>query len=181
MYFIKPFTTLLCLLFVLAKASQAQNSTLPLPTRFGYILFPGFQALDVFGPLDALNVLSSRFPMNLTLLSSTLDPVATDKVPWWRSPQGSTFGESVLPTHTFSTAPELEVLLVPGGLGTRAPAPLLDETVAFIKNSYPKLRYLITTCTGSWLAARAGVLDGRRATSNKLAWANVRFGCPYCC
>lgn len=46
-------------------------------------------------------------------------------------------------------------------------APLVD----FIRETYPKVQYMITVCTGSWLAARAGVLDGRRATSNKRSWA----------
>ncbi|PVH73400.1 class I glutamine amidotransferase-like protein [Cadophora sp. DSE1049] len=160
-------------IFLLAGAANSQNTTAPVPTRFGYILFPGFQALDVFGPLDALNLLSLQYTINLTLLSTTLDPVATEKTSWWKSPINSTFGESVLPTHTFDTAPELDVLIVPGGLGTRAPAPLLDPAIAFIKDRYPSLQYLITTCTGSWLAARSGVLDGRRATSNKAAWART--------
>lgn len=125
---------------LLARTTSSQNSTGPLPTRFGHILFPGFQALDVFGPLDALNPLSLQFTINLKLFSTTLNPVATEKTAWWKSLINSTFGESVLPTHTFNTAPELDVLIVPGGLGTRAPAPLLDPAIAFIKDRYPSLR-----------------------------------------
>lgn len=141
------------------------------PTRYGYLLFPGFQAIDVFGPLDALNTLSWSHNITLSLIAKTLNPVSTVV----RNPAfnrvNSTFGESVLPTSTFATAPPLDVLLVPGGIGTTAPN--LDEEIAFIKATYPTLQYLITVCTGAGLAARAGVLDGKRATTNKAVWADT--------
>lgn len=141
------------------------------PVHYGCVIFPGFQALDVFGPLDALNVLSWTHNITLSLISKTLDPVSTVV----RNPKynrvNSTFGESVVPTATFATAPPLDVLLVPGGIGTRAPD--LEEEIAFIRDTYPKLHSLITVCTGAGLAARAGILDGRKATTNKFAWAET--------
>lgn len=85
----------------------------------------------------------------------------------------SSFGESIVPTHTFDNAPELDVLIVPGGLGTRALSPQLDPLIAFIKERFPTLKYFITVCTGAGLAARAGVLDGKFATTNKKAWAET--------
>ncbi|KAF4555495.1 Hypothetical protein D9617_2g054560 [Elsinoe fawcettii] len=137
------------------------------PLNVAVLLFPAFQALDIFGPLDALNILAYTQPLNLHILSRTLDPVST-KPP--TAGVGSSFHESVVPTHTFSSPPpDIDVLFVPGGLGTRAPE--TQELVDFIKTHYPKAKYMITVCTGSWLAARAGVLDGRRATSNKASWA----------
>lgn len=60
---------------------------------------------------------------------------------------------------------------MPGGLGNRLPS--ANGVVDFIKSRYPKLRYLITVCTGSGLAARAGVLDGKRATTNKWAFGET--------
>jgi putative intracellular protease/amidase len=85
---------------------------------------------------------------------------------------GSNFSQSIVPTHTFKHPPkDLEVLIVPGGLGSRAPPPALLDAVAYIKDVYPRLRYIISVCTGATLLARAGVLDGRRATTNKHAWA----------
>jgi transcriptional regulator GlxA family with amidase domain len=65
----------------------------------------------------------------------------------------------------------MEVLMIPGGGGTRST--YLNNTLAFVAETYPKLRYLITVCTGSGLAAKAGILDGRNATTNKAAWATV--------
>ena len=106
--------------------------------------------------------------MTLALLSSTLEPVTT------KSPlSANAVSQSVVPTHTFATAPSLDLLLVPGGLGARGSSPEIEEAISYIRNVYPQLRYLITVCTGSGLAARAGVLDGKRATTNKRAWAEI--------
>ncbi|KAJ5374858.1 hypothetical protein N7517_006864 [Penicillium concentricum] len=138
------------------------------PLRVGVVLFPGFQALDVFGPLDCINVLSWSHNVTMALLSSTLEPVTT-KPPAF----ANAMGQSVVPTHTFATAPSLDLLLVPGGLGTRGSSPAIEEAISYIKNVYPQLKYLVTVCTGSGLAARAGILDGKCATTNKMAWAEI--------
>ncbi|KAI0542736.1 ThiJ/PfpI family protein [Xylaria digitata] len=134
------------------------------PTKFGVVLFPGFQALDVFGPLDALNNLSRMIPLEFTVLAVTLDPVNTEV------PNPGRIGQSVVPTHTFDNCPkDLEVLLVPGGFGARDPA-ITAPIVEFLKRIFPQLRHLLTVCTGSAIVAQSGLLDGRRATSNKRSW-----------
>ncbi|KAI1351316.1 ThiJ/PfpI family protein [Xylaria sp. FL0043] len=134
------------------------------PTKFGVVIFPAFQALDVFGPLDALNSLSRTTPLELSLLAATLDPVST------KVEGPGHIGQSVVPTHTFDQCPEdLEVLLVPGGPGTRNPA-TTAPIVEFLKMVFPRLRFLLTVCTGSAILAQSGLLDGRRATSNKRSW-----------
>ncbi|CAN8096000.1 unnamed protein product [Discula destructiva] len=155
----------------LAAAAAAAAAAVPKPVSFGVVVFPGFQALDLFGPLDALNMLSSSHKMNLHILAATLDPVSTARPPDFPGGVGSQFAQRILPTHTFATAPPLDVLLVPGGIGTRLPG--IASAVDFVRDVFPSLQYLVTVCTGAWVAARAGVLDGRRATSNKLAWAQT--------
>ncbi|KAL4958938.1 DJ-1/PfpI family protein [Aspergillus stella-maris] len=140
------------------------------PLRIGLLLFPGFQSLDAFGPIDCLNVLSNDHPLTLSILSHSLDPVST------RPPQlPHRLGQSVMPTHTFANAPELDVLLVPGGHGTRlADSVEIKEAIKFIETIYPSLKYLITVCTGSRLASLAGVLDGRKATTNKAVFHEAK-------
>ena len=132
------------------------------------ILFQTFDLLDVFGPLDALQMLSKQQQLDLFLLSESLDPITTEPTASFMNPKNSSFFPKVLPTHTFADAPDLDVLIVPGGLGTRSP--FLNGTIDYIRNTYPKLKYLLTVCTGAGVAARAGVLDGKRATTNKLSW-----------
>ncbi|KDQ31673.1 hypothetical protein PLEOSDRAFT_153893 [Pleurotus ostreatus PC15] len=136
------------------------------PGNWGVLLFPNFAALDVFGPIEALNLLSETVPLNLSLIAKTLDPVPTQPhVPG----EVSNFTQSVVPTHTLANAPsDIEVLLIPGP-GPRAPD--LRDEIAFIRDTYPRLKYLIAVCTGAWLAADSGVLDGHNATTNKAAWA----------
>ncbi|KAG8157988.1 hypothetical protein KVR01_012260 [Diaporthe batatas] len=157
--------------------THTSGNARPKPVNFGVIVFPAFQLLDVFGPLDALSLLSRSYNMNLYIIAATMDPVSTKRLtppdsggiqPGPSKSPG--FGTTILPTHTFSTAPDLDVLVVPGGQGTRARSPAISEAIGFIRERFDSLQYLITVCTGAGLAARSGVLDGRRATTNKLAW-----------
>lgn len=150
------------------------------PKKFAIALFHGFQALDVFGPIDALNLLSFSKPLELCILAETLDPVSTvperlpDDSPIPNLPATGVIGESIVPSHTYKDAPEdIEVLMVPGGRGTRN-LPRTQHVADFIKERFPKLRYLLTICTGASIAARSGVLDGKNATTNKMAYDWVR-------
>jgi putative intracellular protease/amidase len=140
----------------------------PLPLQFGLIVYPQFEVLDVFGPLEALNVVGRKefgpknVDISLVIIAETLEPVSS-------MAKCSKIDQRILPTHTFETAAklELDVLLVPGGLGSDAPN---KAAIKFIADRFGSLQYLITVCTGADLAARAGVLDGLCATTNKAAW-----------
>lgn len=76
----------------------------------------------------------------------------------------------ILATHSFENPPPLDVLLIPGGILSDENAPALN---AFIAEQYPKLEYLLSVCTGARNLADAGVLEGKRATSNKAVWDTV--------
>ncbi|KAH8144414.1 uncharacterized protein LAJ45_11614 [Morchella importuna] len=163
-----PRLTAMAALLVSSTAACAAEVP-PLPVNFGVLVFPAFQALDVFGPLDTLNMLSTLFKTNLYIIAETLDPVSTKTRSASMNTTGSNFGESIVPTHTFANPPALDVLIIPGGAGTRA-GTLLDPAREYIKATFPTLQYLLTVCTGSALAASTGILDGKNATSNKAAW-----------
>ncbi|KAH7399033.1 class I glutamine amidotransferase-like protein [Phaeosphaeria sp. MPI-PUGE-AT-0046c] len=210
----------------LAKPSQPPfSNTTALPTHWGLLVFPHFQALDVFGPIDVFNNLAMMYKnstsMYLTILSRTMAPVTTGM-----AGMAGGFEEKIVPTTTFQeyltkgkphygkpadgkpvedcddgagghaiakramrfgarqdhgSMPhdmmppmppkdlgDIEVLIVPGGGGTRSN---VTEEIAFIKEMYPKVKWILSICTGATLLSRAGVLDGKKATTNKFSWA----------
>ena len=71
----------------------------------------------------------------------------------------------ILPSSTFETCPDLDVICVPGGAGMN---PLLndDETLAFIKRQAASAQYITSVCTGSLVLGAAGLLKGKRATTH---------------
>ena len=152
--------------------TSTNATSLPPPHKWGIVLFRAFEPLDVFGPYEALFTLARSSRIDISWLAETLEPVSTAP----QSPSMNKFNSSAFisipPTHTFATAPsDIEVLLIHGGAGARAPN--LNATLEYIKTTYPKLKYLITVCTGSMVVAKTGLLSGVRATTNKAAWKSV--------
>jgi transcriptional regulator GlxA family with amidase domain len=121
----------------------------------GAVLFPGFELLDVFGPLEMFGLLGGRAQI-LTL---------AEQAGAVRSSQGPVS----LADAPLSGARDLDVLFVPSGWGTRREVSnegLLGE----LRRLSQGARLVAGVCTGAALLARAGILDGRRATSNKKAF-----------
>ena len=130
-------------------------SASPAPLGVGVVLFEGFELLDVFGPLEMLGKLS-----RITMLAERTGPVASIQGP-----------RSVV-DMAIADSPGFDVILVPGGFGTRREAlnpPFLGALAALAARS----RYVTSVCTGAALLAKAGILDGRKATTNKRAYAWV--------
>ncbi|MEO6827587.1 MAG: DJ-1/PfpI family protein [Microbacteriaceae bacterium] len=124
--------------------------------RISIVLFDGFELLDVFGPVQLLGRLPEAF--SVTLVGPTAGSV--------RSSQGT----EVVATVGYADAATPQIVMVPGGMGTRR----LVEDAEFLSwlASWSEGAELVTSvCTGSALLAAAGLLDGFRATSNKLAFA----------
>lgn len=81
------------------------------------------------------------------------------------------------PTYSFDDDPQLDVLLVPGGPGSRIEYNN-SVFIDYIKRTHPKLKYTLSVCTGAQLLAKAGVLDGKNATTNKAAWKEMTVSGP---
>jgi putative intracellular protease/amidase len=71
--------------------------------------------------------------------------------------------------YSFETAPQFDILMVPGGMGTRSEINNA-AMLAFIQKQDKATQWTVSVCTGAALLAKAGVLKQRRATSNKLAF-----------
>ena len=129
----------------------------------GTLLFDGFELLDVFGPLEMFGLLEDR--VRLVMLAE--DPGLV------RSHQGPV----ALADSALGEVRRLDVLLVPGGMGTRREV-LNPEFLAGLAAAAQASAYVASVCTGSALLARAGLLDGKRATSNKRAFGWVKSQGP---
>lgn len=127
--------------------------------KIAFIMFEDYETLDVFGPAEIFGRLVDKYTLKFYSLEGGVItnrhgvPIMTEK-----------FG-------TIENKPE--IILVPGGLGTRKQVnnlKLLDK----IKELSLASDYVLSVCTGSALLAKSGLLDGKKATSNKRAfsWAS---------
>jgi len=123
------------------------------------VLFDDFTALDVFGPVEVLTV--SEYTLA------------------YYSPQGGLVANHQgieIMTRPWTEIPPGNILLLPGGYGTRRA--VQDESfIAGLARLAEAAQYCLTVCTGSALLAQTGLLNGRKATSNKKSLDWVRgFG-----
>ncbi|BDG01222.1 DJ-1/PfpI family protein [Anaeromyxobacter oryzae] len=122
--------------------------------RLGIYVFKDAEIVDFAAPYGVFSV-ARRFDADLDafLIADAMRPVQAQA------------GFTVLPNYAFSDEPAMDAFLVPGGYGTR------QETYnrrlhAFIR-ALPETTLLTAVCTGSWVYAKMGLLDGLPATSRK--------------
>lgn len=119
-------------------------------TNIVFLLFPGITQLDFTAPAQAL----SRMPgAALAGAAVTIDPIMTDS------------GFAIMPTHDFTSAPQADILCIPGGHGV---ADALGDaaTIDFIARQAAGAEWVTSVCTGAFLLGRAGLLTGKRATTH---------------
>jgi putative intracellular protease/amidase len=117
------------------------------------LVFPGFQTLDFFGPIEMLGGL--RNDIEITIVAETLDPVP------------SVHGYKILPEKTLADCDDYDLLFIPGGDSALIVAESKVVSDWLIKTS-ANAELVMTVCTGSVLLATTGVLDGYQATTNKI-------------
>jgi len=140
--------------------------------RVGIVLFDDVEILDFCGPFEVFSVVrldeekrrEQASPFDVFLVAEKVDPVITAG------------GMRVIPDHTFGSCPKLDVLVVPGGWGTRTEmnnSVLLD----WLRARASEVETLTSVCTGSMLLGSAGLLDGLHATTHwrSLDWMRDSF------
>lgn len=125
----------------------------------GTIFYNDFELLDAYGPMEMFGALGDK--MELVNVAEQAGPVK------------SSAGPKTIADFSFANAPELDLILLPGGIGTIAE---LKNTALlnFLKQRCPKTQLTMSVCTGSALLAKAGLLDGLSATTNKMFFELAR-------
>ena len=130
------------------------------PKHIGILLFPEVEELDAVGPWEVLGFWTRYFPddgYETTTLSKNGGPVRCAK------------GMEITAAHSYRDAPPLEVLLYPGGMGTRPH--LNDERqLEWVQKQRASTPLMTSVCTGSLVYAAAGLLSNRPATTH---WASL--------
>ncbi len=119
------------------------------------VLFPDFEMLDLYGPLELFSFFRDEFEIRTVALQA--------------GPVKASGGPETVAQDGMGGGGDYDILLVPGGMGTRN----VHSDKAFLSwlaTRADKAEIVTSVCTGSLLLARAGVLDGRKATTNKLAF-----------
>jgi len=122
------------------------------PLTLGAILYDGFELLDLYGPLEMFGNLKPQIEI-ITVAGKIR------AVPSFQGPQ-------TMAEFDYQNCPPLDLILLPGGFGTIKE--LGNQAIlSFLKERVPSAKVTMSVCSGSWILAKAGLLDGRRATSNK--------------
>jgi cyclohexyl-isocyanide hydratase len=130
------------------------------PLQIGLLVFPKVTQLDLTGPLQ---VFSSLPDATVHLIWKRIEPVASDTV------------LTIMPTISFADCPQLDVICVPGGVGTDDMVND-EEMLQFLRRQAKGAKYVTSVCTGSLVLGAAGLLNGYRATTH---WAAMEFLGPY--
>jgi transcriptional regulator GlxA family with amidase domain len=130
----------------------------------GILVFDDVELLDFAGPFEVF----SRVRLEPGVASRRTDdsaPFEVFTVAKTRAPIRTVGSVEVVPRHGFDDAPRIDLLVVPGGFGTR---PLLEDaaTLEWIRAVSARARLTTSVCTGALLLAKAGLLDGKRATTH---------------
>lgn len=143
-----------------AKATDQPDAQAKTPRTLGVVLYPRFELLDVCGPVEMFGNLGGR--IKVVMVADTAGPVASAQ------------GPRLVADYGFDDCPQLDLLMVPGGFGTLNE--LKNEALPdWLRERAAKAEIVMSVCSGSALLAKAGLLDDRRATSNK-QWFQLAVG-----
>ena len=129
--------------------------------QVGIVVYEEVEVLDFCGPFEVFSVTrlneekrrEEPSPFNAFLVAETKSSVV------------ATGGMKVVPDHDLDSCPHLDILLVPGGWGFRHQMNN-ERLLKWIADRSRQVETLTSVCTGALLLGKAGLLDGKRATTH---------------
>lgn len=129
--------------------------------RVGIFLFDDVEVLDFAGPFEVFSV---------TEIENGLQPFVVETVSEKGDLVIATNGLKVQPDYSFDNVPRFDILIIPGGLGAREREMNNDNAINWITNQMKTVQLMTSVCTGALLLAKAGLLNGKMATTH---WASL--------
>jgi transcriptional regulator GlxA family with amidase domain len=131
--------------------------------KIGILLFDDVEVLDFAGPFEVFSVTAR---LDQTASSSPLEkPFIVKTISEDGSMVNARNGLRVLPDYSFVDAPRFDILIVPGGMGTRREINN-DNMIKWILDQKIHVQFMTSVCTGALLLAKAGLLNHKKATTH---------------
>jgi transcriptional regulator GlxA family with amidase domain len=132
------------------------------------LLFDDVEVLDFAGPFEVFSVtaeLNGYKHLHVFTLAEEQRTIITRN------------GLSVIPSHSFADAPKPDIIVIPGGIGSKI-AMTRPAVIEWLQAHAPHAEVIMSVCTGARILAKAGLLDGLTATTHHEAFADMRELAP---
>ncbi|QIB69302.1 DJ-1/PfpI family protein [Aminipila butyrica] len=130
--------------------------------KIGILLFNEVEVMDFAGPFEVFsiteNAAATGKAFEVYTIARKKELISTRN------------GLKIQPDYDFHDAPQFDILIIPGGYGAEEIEIHNQETIDWIKRSFTQVQIMASVCTGAFLLAEAGLLDGRQATTH---WMDI--------
>ena len=131
--------------------------------KIGIIVFPQVEEMDFVAPFEVLSYINKIEPNStqVFLIAERLELIQAAN------------GMKIFPDHSFDSCPSLDIVVVPGGKG-RFQAMHDPKMKEFVLHQSKQAQYVASVCTGAFILAEVGLLEGRKATTYHSAFEELK-------
>ncbi|NLI90934.1 MAG: DJ-1/PfpI family protein [Peptococcaceae bacterium] len=136
--------------------------------RVGIFVFHNVELLDFAGPFEVFSVTSELNDFKLFqvfTISNDGEPVT------------SVNGLKTIPDYSFNSHPVIDILIIPGGVGTKSEMEKGD-VLEWLMNSEKQAKMIISVCSGARLLGKIGLLDGKECTTHHEVMEHLKVIAP---